>query len=259
MKKSLCLETFFTGLPFEQRFEQARKAGFRYAEFWSWQDKDLSRIKQVCSSSDLQIASFSGDGPYSMINPLESAAYIRFVEQSIETAHDLGCTFLVLHSNALGPGGTVLNDCREIGDFDKFMSMYRVLKVLAPIAEREGITLVVEALNTVSDHPGNFLKHTSDSAKLIQLVNSPCIKLLYDIYHMQIMEGNLVDTITRFIDCIGYVHVADVPGRHEPGTGEINYANVLRTLGDLDYSGYIGYELFPVLESGTAARQLLDL
>lgn len=259
MKKSLCLETLFTELPFEQRFEQAKQAGFQYVEFWSWQNKDLPRIKQLCSSCDLQIASFSGDGPYSLINSRESTAYIGFVEQSMEAAHNLGCKFLVLHSNALGPGGTVLDDHRELGDFDKFMAMYRVLKTLAPVAERERITLVLEALNTVSDHPGNFLKYTSDSAKLIQLVNSPCIKLLYDVYHMQIMEGNIVNTITRFIDCIGYVHVADVPGRHEPGTGEINYANVMRALRALNYSGFVGFELFPSLESGTAARQLIDI
>ncbi len=249
----------FTEQPFEQRFEKAREAGFRHVEFWSWQAKHLEGVKHLCADHDLHVASFSGDDRYSMIDPKESEPYVSFVEQSIQTAHYLGCEILVIHSNALGPGGRVANVYSELADFDKFMSMHRVLQTLAPVAERERITLVLEALNTVSDHQGNYLNRTSDAARLIRLVDSPCIRLLYDVYHMQIMEGNVTDTISRFIDCIGYVHIADVPGRHEPGTGEINFPNVMRCLRALNYTGFVGFELFPSIDPGTVARQLLDL
>jgi hydroxypyruvate isomerase len=137
--------------------------------------------------------------------------------------------------------------------------MFDVLKSLAATAEAANITLVLEALNTLVDHPGNFLTFTKDAAELIRVINSSNIKILYDIYHMQIMEGNLIDTLKAYIDAIGYIHVADVPGRHEPGTGEINFANVMSVLKELDYDGIVGFELNPEGDSAAAARAILNL
>jgi len=236
--KSLCIETLFTEFPFEQRFELAKKFGFDYIEFWSWTDKDIEKIKHLCKKNNLKIASFSGDQDYSLIDCDHSTEYISFAEESIQTAKYLGCKYLVIHSNALGPEGKVLNDYGQTSTLEKFGAMLNTLKYLAPIAEKEKVTLVLEALNTEIDHPGNFLSNTKDAAELIQLVGSPFIKILYDIYHMQIMEGNLINTVTKYIKEIGYIHIADVPGRHEPGTGEINYKNLMEILRDLNYRGY---------------------
>lgn len=152
-----------------------------------------------------------------------------------------------------------MNDYREVSDFDKFTTMFDRLKALAPIAEKAQIKLVLEALNTIVDHAGNYLAYTRDSAKLVKMVNSPYIKVLYDVYHMQIMEGNVIDNIKKYIDFIGYVHIADVPGRHEPGTGELNYTNIFNAFRSLNYDGVIGFELFPLAASTTVTTQLLSL
>lgn len=259
MKKSVCIEMVFTEVPFEERFALAKEAGFDYVEFWSWKDKNVNNIKNLCDKYSLKIASFSGDKEFSMINRKENEDYINFVIESIETAKFLDCKNLVIHSNALGEGGIVLNYYNEINDYVKFANMYDILKRLAPIAERNGVTLVLEALNTQIDHVGNFLAYTKDSAALIDMVNSEYIKVLYDVYHMQINEGNIIDTIKEYVNSIGYIHIADVPGRNEPGTGEINYGKVMDTLRKLNYEGVIGFELTPLKDSMKVARELIEL
>jgi hydroxypyruvate isomerase len=137
--------------------------------------------------------------------------------------------------------------------------MTETLKKLAPRAEKAKVTLLLEALNTRVDHPGNFLSSTGLAAELVGSMASRWIKILYDIYHMQIMEGNLIDTLRNYIDLIRYIHVADVPGRHEPGTGEINFPNVMTALRELGYGGFVGFELSPLQEPGKAASLLIAL
>jgi len=96
-------------------------------------------------------------------------------------------------------------------------------------------------------------------AEMVRMINSPHLKLLYDVYHMQINEGRLCDTLGAYMDCIGHIHMADAPGRHEPGTGEINYANVLRRLDRLGYRGVIGCELFPAENTETAVKAIMEV
>ncbi len=259
MKKSACIELLFTEVPFEERFALAKEAGFNYIEFWSWKDKNIEKIKSLCEKHGLRIASFSGDQDFSMINKAENKEYIAFVMESIKTAAFLDSKYLVLHSNALGEGGIVVNAYNEINSYEKFVNMYDVLRRLAPIAEQNEITLVLEALNTQVDHVNNFLTCTRDAAELVNMAKSKYIKILYDVYHMQINEGNIIDTITTYIKSIGYIHIADVPGRNEPGTGEINYKNVMERLRQLNYDGVVGFELLPSKASMKVARELIEL
>jgi hydroxypyruvate isomerase len=105
------------------------------------------------------------------------------------------------------------------------------------------------------DHPGYFLNHSSLGFELVRQVGSPSLQLLYDIYHMQVMEGNLIPTLTGNLDVIGHVHVADTPGRNQPGTGEINYPVVLGKLREAGYQGYVGFEFSPTVPSTEAAAR----
>jgi hydroxypyruvate isomerase len=259
MKKSVCIELLFTEVPFEDRFGLAKESGFDYIEFWSWKEKDIQKIKELCQVYDLKIASFSGDQDFSMVDENQKEDYIAFVQESIEIAKLLDCNNLVIHSNALGENGVVINHYPNIAHTNKIAAMLDVLKTLAMEAEKSNVTLVLEALNTMVDHSGNFLASTSEAAELIKSVNSSYIKILYDVYHMQIMEGNIINTLKAYIDVIGYIHIADVPGRHEPGTGEINFSNIMKALEKLKYDGIIGFELAPLHNSTKAVRRLIDL
>lgn len=256
MKKSICIETIFTEYPFSKRFKLANGAGFEYVEFWTWSDKNLKDIKDLAKENNLKIASFSGDEEFSMIDKSTNEKYIEFLENSIEKAKYLECENLVIHSNALGKGGVVLNRYEELGELEKFINMYKVLAKSAPLAEKANVKLVLEPLNTKVDHPGNCLTFTKDAAELVKMVDSPYIKILYDVYHMQIMEGNIINTIEENFEVIDYIHIADNPGRHEPGTGEINYNNVFKKLRDLNYQGFVGFELFPTTDSKEVAYEL---
>jgi hydroxypyruvate isomerase len=259
MKKSICIEMLFTEAAFEDRFRLTRESGFDYIEFWSWKDKDVPKIKELCRVHDLKIASFSGDQDFSMVDERQKEKYIAFVKESIEVAKFLSCGRLVVHSNALGEKGVVVNHYADIPQKNKIAAMLDVLKTLATEAEKSDVILALEALNTTVDHRGNFLTSTKQAAELIRSVNSSHIKILYDVYHMQIMEGNIINTLATYIDTIGYIHIADVPGRHEPGTGEINFANIIKALKKLNYDGMIGFELAPLHDSKEAVRMLADL
>ena len=114
-----------------------------------------------------------------------------------------------------------------------------------------GVTLCLEALNVETDHLGNFLRYTKDAAEIIRMVNSPNVKILYDAYHMYLNEGKIIETLRKYQDLIGCIHIADAPGRGEPGTGCINYRAVLQDLYDHGYDQMIAFELYP--RNGSAA------
>lgn len=259
MHKAICLETIFTDVPFEERFALSKHYGFAYVEFWTWQDKDVDKIKELCRVHNIQVVAFSGDQEFSLVDPKERADYIDFVEKSISVAKSLNCHSLVLHSNALDKNGVVVKPCDHISPSEKVENIIRVLKALVPLAEQGDVVLLLEALNTKVDHPGYFLSRTEDAVKIVQAVNSSHVKVLYDLYHMQIMEGDIINTLTRFRDFIGHIHMADVPGRHEPGTGEINFKNVMRALEAMGYEGIVGFELFPLRSSVEAVRAIQQL
>ncbi len=137
--------------------------------------------------------------------------------------------------------------------------MVACLKTAAPLAEEAGVTLVLEPLNILVDHPGYFLTSSREGFEIVEQVGSPAVKLLYDIYHQQVTEGNLIATITSHIDLIGHFHAADVPGRHEPGTGEINYANVLAAIDEAGYEGFIGLEYAPTVATAESLQAVLSM
>jgi len=249
----------FTEVPFIDRFRLTKESGFDYVEFWSWKDKDVQIIKDLCQTYELKVASFSGDQDFSMIDENQRDDYIAFVEESIKIADFLNCKNLVIHSNALDEEGRVKHHYHDLRTSKKLLAMLDVLRILAPKAEKADVKLVLEALNTTVDHAGYFLTSTGQASDIIGFINSSHIKVLYDIYHMQIMEGNIIDTLRESIDAIGYIHIADVPGRNEPGTGEINFTTVMKTLTAIKYEGIIGFELTPRQGSQRAINMIQTL
>jgi len=264
MKKSACIEMMFTEVPFEERFKLAKQAGFDYIEFEMWDDKDIDNIKKLCISNNLKVAAISGGRSlshnYSMI--YDSKNYIEFVKKSIKTASFLGCGNLVILSNAITKDeinntGSTIDERTDIPDSEKFINIFNSLRILAPFAEEADVTLQLEALNSMVNYGGYFLNRTKDAASIVKIIDSPNVRILYDIYHMQIMEGNIIETLKKYIDYIGYVHFADVPGRHEPGTGEINYGKIMETLKELKYDKIIGYETIPIKTTTEAVKEIM--
>jgi hydroxypyruvate isomerase len=119
--------------------------------------------------------------------------------------------------------------------------------------------VVVEPLNVLVDHPGYYLTASAEGFEILDEVGSQAVKLLFDIYHQQITEGNLLANIVPHIKQIGHFHVADVPGRHEPGTGEINYANVFHAIDKAGYEGFVGLEYWPTVPAADTLRTVRAL
>lgn len=249
MRYSLCIENFFKDQLFEDRFAAAKKEGFEYCEFWTWKNRKWPGIKKAVANAQIKIAAFSGDDEYSLINPDENNAYIDFIKQSIEKSKDLDCRYLVIHSDAMEADGSAKDIGKALSYEAKLLNMFNVLKALAPFAEKEDITLVLEPLNTCIGQPrahrNYFLQYPEPAFELTRRVGSSNIKVLFDIYHMQLMAGNIINILEKNLDQLGYIHLADVPGSHEPGTGELNFPNILKALDSMGYAGFVGFELLP--------------
>lgn len=255
--KSACIETLYRELPFPDRFRAAKNDGFAFVEFWSWADKDLNVVKAAAEEAGIGISGFNGDADYSLIDPAHREAYMEFLRRSVKAAQTVGAKSVTLHSNALGDGGAVVNRYAELSGTVKLCAMYGTLLECAKLAEESGIAMYLEPLNITTDHAGCYLATTRMAAEMTRLIGSPMLKVLYDVYHMQLNEGSLCGNIQSYADQLGHIHVADAPGRHEPGTGEINFTRVFRALEECGYAGRVGYELFPLTTTAEAVRAIM--
>lgn len=257
--KCACIEPMYSEIPFLDRFQAAKDDGFDYVEFWGWKDKDLDDVKAAAEKAGIGISGFNGDAFYSLIDPTHKENYLEYLKQSVAAAQKVGALSVTIHSNALDEQGRVVDSYENLSDTVKICSMYDMLLECAKIAEESGISMNLEALNVRVEHIGNYLKNTRMAAEMIRLIGSPKLRILYDAYHMQLNEGNLCDTIREYFDTIGHIHIADAPGRHEPGTGEINYRHIMSLLEELGYTGRIGCELFPKTDTATAVKAIMRI
>jgi hydroxypyruvate isomerase len=245
--------------PFLERIEKAGETGFDAIEFWNWDNKDLPAIKAATEKAGLGIASFQSNVGGTLIHPDHRESFVAGIQESLGKAQEMGCPCLFMLTDELGEDRSIRFQFPELSAEEKYQSVFDGMKMIAPLAEKAGVTLVLEPLNSQVDHVGYFLDRSDAGFELVRAVDSPYIKLLYDIYHLQIMEGNIIQTLTGNLDVIGHVHVADVPGRHQPGTGELNFANIFQALREAGYDKYVGFELDPTVPSEEAMANCLAL
>jgi len=250
LRFSVCIETIFRELPFLDRIDAVAETGYPAFEFWGWRRKDLDGILERKRRHGLEVAIFSVDHKGRLVDYSTRNEFIAGLKESLKIAHRLECSTLLV---------TVGKEITGVPRKRQHESIVKCLREAARLTEKAGVTLALEPLNVLVDHKGYYLYSSREGFEIINEVNSPNVKLLYDIYHQQIMEGNLIDTITRNIDHIAHFHVADVPGRHEPGTGEINYVNVFRSIENAGYDGYVGLEFKPLTDSKEALRKVMSM
>ncbi len=257
MKYSLCIEMFYENLDFDKKIPRAALDGFEYVEFWRWAGRNWEFLASTLKDSGIKVSAFSGDDEFSMIKSSEKRVYLNYLQNSIDKALAVKCQNLVIHSDALDPNtGSAKEMSKDISFESKLINMYEVLKSAASIAEESGVNLVIEPLNIFVDHRNYFLSDPDLAFDIVRQVGSERIKVLFDIYHMQIMGGNIIQTLEKNLEQVGYIHVADVPGRHEPGTGELNYRNIFKFLDSAGYEGFIGFELSPSEDDESAVESI---
>lgn len=242
MQFSANLSMLFTEHPFLERFGQAARAGFRAAECLFPYEAGVEAIRAQLLEFELQLVLFNlppGDqaaGDWGCLGlPGREDEYKRHFDQALKAAEVLGCDRL----HALF--GQRLPDVAAEAQIECAL---RNLSWSAPLAEEAGVIVMIEALNS-KDFPAFFLSKPSMALDLVKQIDHEHIRLQYDVYHAQRTEGDLITTIQEALPWIGHIQIADVPGRHEPGTGEINYPRIFEALKKSEYRGFIGLEYRP--------------
>lgn len=241
-KFSANLTMLFTEVDFLERFERAASAGFKGIEYlfpYDW-DKDelVNKLKEnnlLQTLHNLPAGDWGGGERGIACIPGREQEFQDGVGQAIEYAKALECPKLNCLVG-LTPKDASPDSIRQ--------TLQDNLAFAASALDQEGIVMVVEALNSI-DVPGFQIVHVDDILTLQQEINHPNIYVQYDVYHMQIMEGNLINNIQKNISRIGHIQIADNPGRHEPGTGEINFPNLFEAIDKAGYDGWIGCEYIP--------------
>ncbi|MHC4157522.1 MAG: hydroxypyruvate isomerase family protein [Planctomycetota bacterium] len=256
MELGLCIEMAFTKLPFEERIKKAAALGFKNVEMWfvdasfKGKGKELAKIAQRNNVKITNTVIGAPDGSIGggLTNPdnrqqwLERTRFTLEFNKAAQIPATIVCT------------GNVVDG---MNDVQMMQSVMEGLKATVELAENAGITLLLEPLNTTYDHPGYWLTSSDKGAEICRKLGSARMKMLYDCYHMQIMEGDLVKHIERNIDVIGHFHSAGVPGRNELYKGETNYLFVMSQIEKLGYKGIFGLEYMPSIDDEESLRETL--
>jgi len=233
---SVSAEMVFLDLPFIERVTRIHQLGFG-VEIWHWNNKDIDALVATGASFTSMTGYLTGN----LTDDDEIANLLSSAEESLAVAARLNCPSLNLHGTGLDNQGLPVKPV-EIVTGPMWVKAVRTLEKLAALGEKAGRVFTLENLNLAVDHPGTPFAKAADTLALVEAVNSPYLKMNLDLYHAQIGEGNLIELVQRSGDAIGEIQVADVPGRCEPGTGEINYRAVAKALRAMNYRGVIALE-----------------
>lgn len=231
---------------FEEKLEIAARSGVQsvemVGEYADWTDPDIARVKKLARSfrlgMDVLIATPDWQKrPVSMVDPAQRDNFLADVRRAITVAHQLEITQILLMS-----GNAIAGRTHE----EQYASLLEGCKRAGDLVAAANLTAIVEPLNSLVNHKGFFLTTCVEGAKLIRQVDNPHVRLLFDIYHEQVQEGNVIRTLTEAADIVAVFHVADNPGRNDPGTGEMNYQNIYKAIQRTGYSGYLAMEYLPL-------------
>jgi hydroxypyruvate isomerase len=237
----------YSHIPLERLSEHAAQIGLRGVDLLQPEEYEVPRrYGLICTMG------YAGGGDIGKaLNRVENHAAIEAgFRTNIPLAAKAGVPNVITFS------GYRAGMSDEVGSRNTITGLNRVKK----IAEDHGVTICMELLNSKRDHHDYMCDHTAWGAAVVQEVNSPNVKLLYDIYHMQIMEGDLIDTIRRNVQWIAHFHTGGVPGRHElDGTQEVQWDAVMRAIAEAGFKGYVAHEFVPVGDPMESLRKAVDL
>ncbi len=236
MSLSVCIDALYYGkkIPVETQIKEVAKAGYDTIEFWAWWDKDMEALKRACDIQQVRISTFCTKF-VSLIDPRFRKEYRKDLEDSIRIAKKLGVNKLITQTGSRLP---------DISFQDQKERLIEGLQAIAPVLENAGIQLLVEPLNVRVDHAGYFLVSSDDAFDIINTVGSDAVKVLFDVYHQQISEGDVSRRINAHVQDIGHFHLADNPGRGRPGTGELNYRYICSLISERAPRCDMGLEYF---------------
>jgi hydroxypyruvate isomerase len=248
----------FGDVPLRESLQAIAKIGFDTCDNFDWRDPVLfaeyqSLLKEFGLAAGVLVVNKKPDVNAlgcSLVSPDDREGFLTELRLCIAAARQIGCNRLEVLT-----GNTLSGISRET----QMTTCVETLRAALPLLQANQMVAVVELLNSTVDHPDYFLNTVEEGVDLVRRVGDPHVKLLFDIYHVQVMQGNVIQRIRDSFAEVGQYHFADVPGRHEPGTGELNFRNVFRAIYDLGYKGYITAEYHPTDFTFRDLRNVRDL
>jgi hydroxypyruvate isomerase len=249
---SACIELLFAegGASYPERIERAAAAGIGAVEIWSWRGKPLAEVRRALRDTGVRMVAMAAGTGGPVLEPAQRAEFSTGVRRAIEVAVDLECPTIIVVA-----GGQV----RDVPDQRQRDALVAALCELAPELGAAGVTAALEPLNTRVDHPGHLLDRTADGFEMVEAAGSASVRLLYDLYHSITMGEEPDEVLSGRLGLVQHVHVADVPGRHEPGSGTVDWARRLGALVSGGYSGWIGLEYRPTTDSASSLRAIREI
>lgn len=247
MRFCVAVPCFFKG-DFCDALRQIAALGYDAAETYDWTRLDLDAVKRTIDETGVELLSMCTTD-FRLTEPECREIWLDGLRASCIAAQKLGVHRLITQV------GRDTGAPREA----QHASIVAGLKAAAPILEQYDVTIMIEPLNTYVNHPGYYLWSSAEAFDIICEVDHPKVKVIYDIYHQQVMEGNIIPSITKNLDCIAHLHAAGHPGRNELQYGENDYRNIIRAIDAAGYTGALGLEYRPLLDPIESLRSVKEL
>jgi len=249
---SACIELLFAedGASYPERIERAAAAGFGAVEIWSWAGKPLADMRRALREHGVRLVAMAAGTGWPVLEPARRAELVTAVRRAIDVAVDLECPTIIVVAGEQVP---------DVPRRRQREALAAALGELAPELGAAGVTAALEPLNTRIDHPGQLLDRTADGFEVVEAAGSPNVRLLYDLYHSITMGEEPDEVLSGRLGLVQHVHVADVPGRHEPGSGTVDWPRRLRALVAGGYSGPVGLEYQPTTDSAGSLRMIREI
>lgn len=246
MDLSVCIDMIFTELkgPYGDRIRAARDAGAQAVEFHLWRDKPIDEIAEALAETGLALTGLICDPRRPLTDPANHAQSLTDLDEALAVAQRLGAQTVLATVSQSRPGVPIEEQRAEVLTY---------LRQAVERAAAADVTLVIEAVNTV-DHPGVYLHSAKEALALAEAVDHPRLRVLYDLYHAAVMDEP-ADVIAGRAHLIAHVQAADFPGRHQPGTGAIDWRERIAMLRREGYAGAIGLEYRPEGQSAASVRE----
>lgn len=238
MRFSACIDMLFVaeGETAAERIHLGKAAGMDAVEFWLWSNKDLDAIEDALGATGLKLAAIVAEPFAELTRTSDHDRFLDGLSASLEVAQRLDAPTMIAQA---GP------ELAGVPRQTQHEALVEAMRRSALVLEGSGVRLALEPLNTLVDHPGYFLPSTSEGLDIIDEVSRPEIALLYDLYHSMVMGETTAQVLAGRVDRVAHIHVADHPGRNQPGTGQLPLRQSLEWLGNEGYAGFTGLEFRP--------------
>ncbi len=237
MKLCVAIPCFFGNSDFAEAIRKVHELGYDAVETYKWSDLDFDAVKLALKETGVKLLSMCTT-EFKMTDATYREAWLKGLEETCIAANDLGVEKLITQV------GQDLGTPRE----EQHQAIVDTLKLAVPILEKYKVTIMLEPLNTYVNHPGYYLWSAVEGFDIVREINNPYVKIIYDIYHQQVMEGNIIPNVTKNLDCIAHLHGAGHPGRNEMQNGESDYKNIFKAIDEAGYTGYCGLEYRPLMD-----------